>query len=351
MNTYPKIAIAWSGLSFYAARLIRAGIEKLGEPVFVIGSKPRVPIEGMEEALGQPICWIDINQPSSWSLLKTPIPEIFIQTGWRNRAFNTLGREVRQQSGQVVGMIDNCWKNSPRQWVGAAVFRVVYRNWFDAVWIPGISGEKLCRFLGMPQNKIYQGLYGADTNIFFEGLPISQREKKFLFVGQLINRKGIDILIKAFQKFYLQFPDWQLHVIGNGILSDLVVGDGIVKESFQQPFAVSEIMRQSRYLILPSHEEHWGLVVHEATLSGCGIIATQAVGSVPDLVSNKNGIVIQKKSVADLYQAMVKIAKLTNAELDSVGNESHNLASNFGTERFSTAFVHIIHDLRKKNKY
>lgn len=350
MTAHPKIAIAWSGLSFYASRLIRAGIIKLREPVFVIGSKPEIPIEGMEQALGQPIHWIDANQPCSWSLLKVRTPEIFIQTGWRSRAFNDLGREVRQHSGQVVGMIDNCWKNSPRQWLGAAVFRVLYRNWFDVVWVPGISGEKLCRFLGMPQNKIYQGLYGADPNIFFEGLPISQREKKFLFVGQFIKRKGIDLLVKAFHKFYLQFPDWQLHVIGNGILSNSIVGDGIVKESFKQPFEVSEVMRQSRYLILASHEEHWGLVVHEATLSGCGIIATKAVGSVSDLVSDKNGIVIQTNSVANLCKAMVKIAKFTNTELDHVYDESRNLASNFGTEKSSKAFVQLIHDLRKSRE-
>ena len=166
MISEAKIAIAWSGLPFYAARLIRAGIEKLREPIYVIGSRPRVPIEGMEKALGQPIHWIDDKQRCSWSLLKIPAPDIFIHTGWNNRGFNDLGREVRQHGGQVVSMIDNCWKNSPRQWVGAIVFRCVYRRWFDAAWVPGRSGEKLCRFLGVPADKIYQNLYGVDS-VFF----------------------------------------------------------------------------------------------------------------------------------------------------------------------------------------
>jgi hypothetical protein len=177
-----KIAIAWNGLPFYGARIIRAGIEKLGEPVYVIGSKPTVPIEGMEQALGQSIHWIDANSSCSWSQLEVPVPKIFIHTGWSYPAFNNLGEEVRKQGGQVVSMIDNCWKNSPKQWIGAIVFRTVYRRWFDAIWVPGRSAEKLCCFLGMPSEKIYQGLYGSDPNVFSPGLPLSEREKKFIFV-------------------------------------------------------------------------------------------------------------------------------------------------------------------------
>ncbi|MCY7334539.1 MAG: glycosyltransferase [Pseudanabaena sp. CAN_BIN31] len=351
MNSNAKIAIAWEGLPFYAARLIRACIEQLGEDIFVIGSKPTVPIKGMEESLGQPIHWIDGSQTYSWSRLGITAPEIFIQTGWKNLAFNDLGLEVRQQNGQVVGMIDNSWKNSPRQWLGAFVFRCVYRNWFAAVWVPGESGEKLCRFLGMPQSKIYQGLYVADPNIFSRGLPLSQREKKFLFVGQLIKRKGIDLLVKAFQQFYPQFPDWQLHIIGNGILYDSIIGEGIFKEDFKQPFEVSEVMRQSRYLILPSQEDHWALVIHEATLSGCGIITTKMVGSVPEFVSAQNGIIIQKNSVEDLCEAMVKVAMLSNAELDRASDTSLYLASKFSPERSSRDFVKLINDLRNQRQF
>lgn len=351
MTPDAKIAIAWNELPFYAARLLRAGIEKLEEPVCVIGSKPTIPIQGMEEALGQPIHWINSNQPCSWSLLKIATPDIFIHAGWKYKGFNDLGQEVRQQGGQVVSMIDNCWKNSPKQWVGTIVFRTVYRRWFDAVWVPGRSGEKLCRFLGMPKDRIYQGLYGADSNIFSAGLPLSKREKKFLFVGQFIKRKGIDLLVQAFHKFHLEFPDWQLHVVGSGILSNLIEGSGILKEEFKQPNDIAQLMKQSRFLILPSYEDHWPLVIHEATLSGCGIITNKNVGSVFDLISDQNGITFENHSVETLYKAMVKAATLKDIELDQFFYNSCDLASNFGTYKSAEYLSKIISNLRLNRKY
>lgn len=347
MTYEAKIAIAWNELPFYASCIIRAAIEKLGEPVYIIGSKPTVPIEGMEQALGQPIHWIDIDSPCSWSDLKVTVPKIFIHSGWSYPAFNNLGQEVRQQGGQVVSMIDNCWKNSPKQWVGAIVFRIVYRRWFDAVWVPGRSGEKLCRFLGMPSEKIYQRLYGAEPNIFSPGLPLSKREKKFLFVGQFIKRKGIDLLIQAFQKFHIQFPDWQLHIVGSGVLSDLITGSGIIKEKFKQSYDVAQVMKQSRFLILPSYEEHWGLVIHEATLSGCGIITTKEVGSIVDLVSDKNGITLKNHSIDTIYKAMLKAATFSDTKLEHIFYESCHLASKFSPEQSASMFVKIIKDLNK----
>jgi glycosyltransferase involved in cell wall biosynthesis len=41
--------------------------------------------------------------------------------------------------------------------------------------------------------------------------------------------------------------------------------------------------------VLPSVREPWGLAVNEAMCVGKPVIATDQVGSVPDLVSSKNG--------------------------------------------------------------
>jgi hypothetical protein len=60
MEDRPRLAISWNGLPQYAARLIRAAIERWGAPVDVIGSRPTVPVAGMEEALGQTM---KIGQP------------------------------------------------------------------------------------------------------------------------------------------------------------------------------------------------------------------------------------------------------------------------------------------------
>ena len=51
MTLSDQIVFSWHGLPQYAARLIRAAIDRLGRPCLVIGSRPTVPVEGMERIL------------------------------------------------------------------------------------------------------------------------------------------------------------------------------------------------------------------------------------------------------------------------------------------------------------
>jgi glycosyltransferase involved in cell wall biosynthesis len=345
-----QVAIAWSGLPIYAAKSIKKGIEKLDEQVFVIGSLPSVPAQGMEEEIGQTIYWIEAHKSCSWSELGLPIPDIFFQTGWNNQGFNSLGKEVRHHGGLVVSMIDNSWKNNYRQWLGSIVFRIIYRNWFDAVWVPGNSGMRLCSFLGMPAEKIYKGLYCASKDFFYPGSPLIEREKTFLFVGRFIKRKGVDLLVQAFKKFHAQFPDWRLCVIGCGNIEHIFnQSPGIVVEDFKPTLLVAEAMRKSRFFILPSREDHWGVVLHEAALSGCGLITSKPVGASADLVSDKNGYLFKPGSVQSLYQVMVKAASLNATELQLVFNESLKLSAAFSPEIWAETFVQIIADLKQRN--
>lgn len=345
MKSSSRIAVSWHNLPVYAARLISAGIQNLSEPVEIIASKQPHLVTQVENTLNQPIHWIDSSQACSWSDLGLNPPEIFFQSGWLSKAFNSLGEEVRQNGGQVVCLSDNSWKNTPRQWLGSIIFRINHRLKFHAIWVPGNSGFKLCRFFGMPANQIYQGMYGADAEVFTPGFPLLEREKKFIFVGQLIERKGIDILAKAFSDFYKSHPDWSLHVIGNGPLTHLLHLPGIVVEEFKPPSYIARMMRQSRFLILPSRDEHWGLVVHEAALSGCGIIASRSVGASLDLVSEKNGLIVDSSCTKSLYQALEKAATLKSSELEQIFIESQLIASKFGPHRWAETFEKIITSL------
>lgn len=341
--TIPRIAIAWNGLPFYAARLIRAGIEQIGEPVIVIGTKPSVPIIGMEEALGQKILWINADTSCSWSDFDLLPPQLFMQTGWAYRAFNDLGNQVRHENGRVIAMVDNCWKNSLRQWVGALVFRAYYRSWFDAVLVPGKSGRRLMRFLGMPGDKIYEGMYGSDPEVFSPGPCLADRNKTLIFVGQLIQRKGINLLVEAFKRLHYVDNEWTLTIVGSGPLKGTLQDiPGVNVIDFKQPSEVAHLMRQARFLVLPSFEEHWGLVVHEAALSGCAIIASDAVAAHEDLVDNRNGIVFKSGSLTSLFEALTVAVKWDSKKLQTAQLASFERAACFGPDRWAETFVELV---------
>jgi hypothetical protein len=116
MTREGKVAFSWNGLPQFAARLFRGRIDAVGEDCVVIGSRPTVPVEGMERALGQPIHWIDADKPTTWSSLGLDVPRIYFQSGWAYPAFCALGAEVKRAGGRVDGLSDANWRGDFPRW-------------------------------------------------------------------------------------------------------------------------------------------------------------------------------------------------------------------------------------------
>ena len=303
-------AFSWNGLPQYAARLLAAVSQGRGQPFPVIGSRPAVPVGGIEEALGWPAHWVDAAQPVSWKELGLPVPKVFFQSGWAYPAFNTLGDEVRVAGGKVCLLMDNNWRGDLRQLVGAPWFRACQRRKFSAVLVPGKSGRRLARWYGMPDEKIFEGMYGADPRLFFNGPPLSERPRRIIFVGQYIERKGCVSLARAFASVAHLLPGWELCMYGSGPLHSAIPAHPQIKvHGFVQPEQLGALYREARIFALPSHAEAWGLVVHEAALSGCQLLLSEAIGSAPDFASSHNSRLFKPGDESVMASAMLELAQ------------------------------------------
>lgn len=346
------IAFSWHGLPQYAARLIRAAAERLDRPCVVVGSRPVVPIDGMEQVLGRPVHWIDSGKPISWSDIGLQVPRFFIQSGWSYPAFSALGREVKLAGGNVIGLSDANWRGDFRQLLlGPLAFRLRYRRHFDAIIVPGRQGERLLRYFGMPSTLIRTGMYGADPSLFSPGLPLDKRPREFLFVGQLIHRKDVLGLTSAFAEFSRERPGWTLRICGSGELrKQIPVHPQIIVEDFIQPHELASRYSSARFLVLPSLVEAWGLVVHEASLCGCGLILSDTVGSGDDLASDRNAIRFRAGNRSELLAALLSAADRSSDWLIGAGSESRARARNFGPERFAAEMSRLIEAFDGKSR-
>jgi glycosyltransferase involved in cell wall biosynthesis len=106
------------------------------------------------------------------------------------------------------------------------------------------------------------------------------------YVGQLIYRKGVDLLIRALQ----QIPpnlDWRLSVIGSGemdaelrlLARELGVGSRIVFRGVVPLSQVPEAMCRSDLLLLPSRFDGWGAVVNESLMCGTPVLCSDRCGA------------------------------------------------------------------------
>jgi glycosyltransferase involved in cell wall biosynthesis len=331
-----SIAFSWQGLPQYAARQLRSALAQLGQPCAVIGTHPAVPIQGMEAALGQPIHWVEASRSVRWADFGLATPTVFFQAGWSCPAFNALGDEVRAAGGKVCLLMDNDWRGDLRQWLGGLWFRLARKRKFAAVLVPGISGRRLARWYGFTDEEIAEGLYGADPAVFFDGQPLATRPKRILFVGQYIERKDCVGLAKAFASVAAQLPEWDLHLYGSGPLQDKIPPHPRIQvHGFVQPAELGALYRSARIFALPSHSEAWGLVVHEAALSGCQLLLSAAIGARHDFATQINAAEFPAGDRSALAQAILQLASSDDYTLGRAQTESRIRSATHGPAVFA----------------
>ena len=338
------IAFSWHGLPQYAARQLAAASAELGQDCPVVGSRAQVPVQGVEQALGRPVHWVEATHPTTWRKLGLDVPRIFFQSGWAYPAFNALGDEVRAAGGKVCLLMDNNWRGGLRQWLGAPWYRLCQRRKFAAILVPGKSGRRLARWYGMPDEAIFEGMYGADPQLFFNGPPLANRPKRIIFVGQYIERKGCVPLARAFASVAHLLPGWELWMYGSGPLQSAIPAHPQIKvNGFIQPEQLGALYRDARIFALPSNSEAWGLVVHEAALSGCQLLLSATVGAAPDFATDANARTFRPGDEADLASAMVELAE--SAELSAAQSASVDAARSHGPAEFARQVSAIVRQL------
>ncbi|MFN8543921.1 MAG: glycosyltransferase [Candidatus Binatia bacterium] len=297
-----------------------------------------------ESVAGVPVRWIDRREELTWAQLGLEVPETFVFTSWNHPAYMSLAADARRQRGtQTVSMMDNIFHGSPRQWAGALWFRAVLRRQIDILWVPGRRGLAYARFLGMPESRVVQGLYGADGDIF--SLPERAEEQServgALFVGQLIERKGVGAIVEAAERD-VNFRA-QMRLIGNGPLAERVVRAGLRHAEFRHGEDLAGAYRAASVFMLPSTLDHWGVALHEAALSGCLLGATRQCGAVADLiVHGRNGYVMESSSPSEVLSAF-RWAEALQPRVREEGRQmSRELAGRFGPRAFSSAFEGIL---------
>jgi glycosyltransferase involved in cell wall biosynthesis len=168
---------------------------------------------------------------------------------------------------------------------------------------------------------------------------------RYLFVGQLIPRKGVPELLDAFS----QLSEGELYVAGDGPLRPLVTqaaesGRVTYLGQIDRP-ALQELYADSDVLVLPSHYEVWGLVINEALEHGLPVIATQAVGAVDDLVWNDlNGYITRTGHVAELRDAMARIAGWHELSWSSAATAGAAIAHRWSIDAAATALIDACRD-------
>jgi glycosyltransferase involved in cell wall biosynthesis len=168
-----------------------------------------------------------------------------------------------------------------------------------------------------------------------------------LFSGQLIERKGADVLIRAFAEICDLVPEMRLRLVGTGPGLDALIEmipfgcrDRIHFLGFQQPAAMPKIFAEADIFVLPSRHDGWGVVVNEALGAGLPIIVSDRVGA-RDLVENGcNGFITAAGEVDVLASALLKLTQ-SGALRQTLGRSSAERASHWDVDEGVRRWVEL----------
>ena len=262
-------------------------------------------------------------------------PQITVVSGWIDHTYLSVAKILRAKGLITVVGLDGQRQDTFRQWLAAVLGQFGYfTQYFSHAWVAGTYQYEYARYLGFKKKQIVFDLYSADLEKFLKYSFYSKERKRgnyphrFLYVGRYESVKGIDILMTAWSSLEGEHGDWELHLVGNGSLKDVLLQiPNVVVKDFMQPDDLVEEISKAGCFILPSRVEPWGVVVHEVAGAGLPCIASDAVGSATAFVINGlNGYVCSPMNSEQLANAIRMLMKKSDVELLDMGRASIELA-------------------------
>lgn len=147
-------------------------------------------------------------------------------------------------------------------------------------------------------------------------LGLTASQPVILFVGRLVEIKGVQFLLDALPLIQEEIPDAALVLAGDGAhepelrrivserkLNPVVFLGNRPLEALPATYALADV------LVLPTYTgEVWGLVVNEAMAAELPVVATSLCGAAADLIlPGENGYIVPPQDPRALSQSLISI--------------------------------------------
>jgi glycosyltransferase involved in cell wall biosynthesis len=270
-----------------------------------------------------------ISDSDIFNLLIHQKPEIVYVPGWMDKGYIKAVSKYKKNNTatKIVCGIDDQWRYTLRQYFGKIYFKFFYRKIFDFMWVSGKPQYHYAQRFGYEDRYIISNLLSADTSLFNY---VSRVSRRFVFLGRFVPVKGIELLIQA----YLGLPDlikesWKLVLIGDGSLREKIEkykSRQIQVLPYMQDFELKNELDFGGIACVPSIRDQWGVVIHEFALLGYPLIVSSTCGAASEfLINGYNGFIFEAENVISLRKALLKIALMTNEELNTFSVNSRSL--------------------------
>lgn len=162
-----------------------------------------------------------------------------------------------------------------------------------------------------------QAFHAIDTgNVEPKSLDEVTPTLKMVFLGQIIRRKGLDLLFNILKKYQLKGYHFQLDIVGRGEIEwakESVRDCGLTKYvnflGFKEGEDLDKILRGNDVFVLPSRFDTYGAVTQEVASRGLALFISKNAGSHIMVNEGENGYVFNPENVEESLDKLVHFAE------------------------------------------
>lgn len=166
----------------------------------------------------------------------------------------------------------------------------------------------------------------------------------YIFVGRMIELKGVNYLLNAWNDYVIAHPEDKLLLVGDGPLLEeykasyshqsIIFTGGIDYAEIYKYYAISDVF------IIPTLEDNWSLVVPEAMACGLPIACSIYNGCYPELVKkDENGITFDPLNGVNILETL---AYFHTQDLQKLGKMSMEIEREYNPENTAEKIISAV---------
>lgn len=176
-----------------------------------------------------------------------------------------------------------------------------------------------------------------------------ERNKTIVAIGRLNEQKNYTMLIKAFSKLSLEYPDYKLEIYGQGeekeLLNNLIIKYSMQNQIYLMGFCkdIFNKIKDCSMYVSSSNYEGISNSMLEALSMGLPVIATDCpVGGARMVIENEvNGLLIPVGDETRLYKSMKRIIE-DKIFAKKISNEAVKIRVKYPIEKIASEWIKII---------
>jgi len=251
----------------------------------------------------------------------------FIEESRKLRFYNRIERLVLRRADRIVAVSDSMKALLTQHGIAAQKIRVIHNAIDPIEAVTNASGKEIRQRYGLTSDQKIIGV-----------------------IGRLNPEKGQMVFLRAIEKMVRSFPGVKALIIGEGqdraklegFCREKGLSDHVVFLGHQEKIA--DYYQVLDLLVLPSLSEGLPNTVLEAMSFGVPVLAT-AVGGVPEIIQNGNGMMVPPNDPEALAERMIELLR-DGALRQAIGLKGKNsLYPRFAPENRVRQIVNLYEEL------